>query len=333
MAALLAIAWVAQPLAAGLILGALMGFTLEPVYRALAKRTGRPFLSSLATVVGAGIAIVGVVAGFVLLFVSRAVGFTNAAREALGPEGSLREWAAMWTHWLGRLGLSADNLADRLRDAAAEIASRSAAVAGALATITAVSLLNLFFALLMMHLILRHWQRMAATLETVSPLRPDYTRMILSEFRRVGRQTLSGTVATGLAQGVLAAIGFWATGVPQPLFFGVATAIASLVPAIGTLLVWVPAGLFLFATGHPAMGVAQLLWGALVVVGFSDYVIRPQLVGDEAIPAILTFLALFGGIEVLGLKGVIIGPVVMALAVTILRLYAREAAARRSASP
>jgi predicted PurR-regulated permease PerM len=69
----------------------------------------------------------------------------------------------------------------------------------------------------------------------------------------------------------------------------------------------------------------ELLWGALVVVGYSDYVIRPRLVGDEEMPVILTFLALFGGLEVMGLMGLIAGPVIMALAVAVLRLYAREA--------
>jgi predicted PurR-regulated permease PerM len=90
----------------------------------------------------------------------------------------------------------------------------------------------------------------------------------------------------------------------------------------------VPADVYLFATGHPTMAVGLLLWGALVVVGFSDYVIRPRLVGDEGMPTILTFLALFGGLETLGLPGLIAGPVLMALAVSVLRLYAREARGR-----
>ena len=140
----------------------------------------------------------------------------------------------------------------------------------------------------------------------------------------MGRITLSGTVVTGLVQGALAGLGFWMTGVPRPLFLGIAAAIASLVPAVGTLLVWVPAGLYLLAIGSPGAAAAELAWGALVVVGFSDYVIRPRLVGDEGMPAILTFLALFGGLEVLGLPGLIAGPVLMALAVAVLRLYARE---------
>jgi predicted PurR-regulated permease PerM len=78
------------------------------------------------------------------------------------------------------------------------------------------------------------------------------------------------------------------------------------------------------------MGIALLAWGALVIVGVSDYVIRPRLVGDETMPALLVFLALFGGVEVMGLSGLIIGPVVMALAVAVLRLYAREAKATKT---
>jgi predicted PurR-regulated permease PerM len=154
---------------------------------------------------------------------------------------------------------------------------------------------------------------------------------MLDEFRRVGRLTVSGTVLTGLAQGALATIGFWISGVPQAVFFGIATALASLIPAVGTLLIWVPAGLYLFAIDHPARAVIELVWGAFIVVGFSDYVIRPRLVGDETMPALLVFIALFGGLEVFGLSGLIVGPLVMALAVAILRLYANEEKARRTA--
>ena len=102
-------------------------------------------------------------------------------------------------------------------------------------------------------------------------------------------------------------------------------------PAVGTLLVWVPVGFYLFAIGYPGRALVELGWGSLIVVGFCDYVIRPRLVGDEGTPVLLTLLALFGGLEVLGLSGLIVGPVVMALAVAFLRLYAREEKARPSA--
>jgi len=270
------------------------------------------------------------VVGFISLFVTRGAALTATLVASLGPGGTANGWMQAATGWLGRFGFSPESLSERLRGALTEIASRSAAVAGALASLTASSLLALFFALLTLHVVLLHWDRMVAKLEVLSPLRREYTRLLLAEFRLVGRATLLGTAATGAAQGVFATLGFWATGIPDPLFFGIATAIASLVPAVGTLLVWVPAGLYLLATGHSAMGVALLVWGALVIVGVSDYVIRPRLVGDETMPALLVFLSLFGGVEVLGLRGLIIGPVVMALAVAVLRLYAREAEATKT---
>lgn len=328
VAALLAIAWLSHLFATGLLLGALAGFTLQPMYDRLARWSRRPLLASVTLVLATGTVILGAVVAFVSSFVTQALALIAAAREGLKPGGALSGWLEAVTGWLGRFGISTESLRERLEGAATEIASGSAGAAGAAASLTFRTMLGLFFALLTMHVVIRHWPRMAATAEGVSPLRPEYTRALLEEFRRVGRLTLSGTIVTGLAQGTLAGLGYWITGVPIPLFLAVATAMASLVPAVGTLLVWVPAGIYLFAVGHPTMGVVELLWGTLVVVGFSDYVIRPRLVGDAEMPILLTFLALFGGFEVMGLMGLIAGPVIMALAVAVLRLYAREAGVR-----
>jgi len=329
--AVVAMAWLAAPFATGLLVGALMAFTVQPVYEALARRTGRPVLAALTTVLASAVIIVGAVAGFVRLFVTRAIALAHTVSEELRPGGAITAWVDAVTRWLDRFGVTSESLTERLRAVAGELASRSAGMAGAFASSSFIVVLGLFFALLTMYLVLRHWPRMVTTVVGVSPLLPEYTRALLGEFQRVGRMTLSGAVLTGLAQGALAAIGFWITGVPDAVFFGVATALASLVPAVGTLLVWVPVGLYLFAMGYPGRAIVELAWGALIVVGFCDYVIRPRLVGDEGMPVLLIFLALFGGLEVLGLSGLIVGPVVMALAVAVLRLYAREEKARRSA--
>lgn len=323
--AVLAIVWLAWPFASGLLLGALMGFTCQPLYRRLAAGSGRPFVASVAVVLIAGLAILGSLAGFASLFVAQVSSLASAAREELKPGGLLTGWLGLVTGWLERVGLSTEALTERLNAGAGEIASGSAAVAGVVASRAVNLLLGVFFALLAMHVTLRYWPRMVGALEEVSPLRSQYMRALLEEFRRVGRITLAGTVVTGLVQGLLAGVGYWITGVPKPVFLGIATAVASIVPAVGTLLVWVPAGLYLFATGHPTLAIVLLVWGALVVVGFSDYVIRPRLVGDEGMPPVLTFLSLFGGLETMGLAGLIAGPVIMALAVSVLRLYAREA--------
>jgi predicted PurR-regulated permease PerM len=325
--ALLAVAamvWLAMPFATGIVLGTLLAFTLDPIYLALERRTGRPATASLITVMATLLLLVGGLSAFVTRFVSRVVAFANELRTQLHTGGELSKWIDALTGWLGRFGISMDNVTSQIEAGAGEIASRSATIAGSLATGTFSVLLGLFFAVLTMHLVLLYWSEMVSKFVLISPLDPKHTRELLAEFRRVGRMTISGTVVTGLAQGLLAALGFWITGVPQPIFFGVATALASLIPAVGTLLVWVPAGLYLFAVGHPARAIIELVWGAVCVVGLSDYMIRPRLVGDEAVPTLMVFVALFGGLEVMGLPGLIVGPVTMALAVAVLRLYSAE---------
>lgn len=322
--AVLAIAWLARPFATGILLGALIAFTLEPVYGELVRRTRRPVAASLITIIASAVILAGALSAFVTQFVSGIVEIANAAREQLRTGGELSVWVDAVTRWLGRFGISTASVTAHLQAGAGEIASSSATIAGSFATGAFTALLDSFFAALTMHLVLRYWGRMVSAIAVVSPLDPKHTRGLLSEFRRVGRMTVSGTVLTGLAQGTLAAVGFWITGLPHPLFFGIATALASLIPAVGTLLVWVPAGLYLFATGHAARAIIELVWSALFVVGLSDYLIRPRLVGDEAMPTVLVFVALFGGLKAMGLSGLIVGPVVMALAVAVLRLYSGE---------
>ena len=203
VAAVLAIAWLAQPVAFGVLLGALLAFTLEPVYDMLVRRTGRPLAASLATVLATATVIVALLAGFVSLFVTRAIAFANNVREALSPGGALTAQVDAVSGWLGRFGISTASITSRLSAAAEGIATRLGAMAGSLASGMFGVLLGLFFALLTMHVVLRHWQRMVSAVAAVVPLDPKDTRALLGEFRRVGRLTLSGTVVTGVAQGVL----------------------------------------------------------------------------------------------------------------------------------
>ena len=116
--------------------------------------------------------------------------------------------------------------------------------------------------------------------ERMLPLERKHTHALLDQFRTVGRQVLLGTVVTGLVQGLFAAFGYWITGVREPAFFGALTAIASLVPGVGTVLVWAPVGVALLLGGHLGAGLVELTYSALTVGIISDYVVRPRLVGS-----------------------------------------------------
>jgi predicted PurR-regulated permease PerM len=325
------VVWLAWPFVTALVIGALLAFALEPACHALTRVTRKTPLAAVITVILSGVVIVGAVGGFASVFVTRTVQLTTIARQDLQSGGPLSHMLAALTSWAGRLGIDSAQIMERIQSSIGELASRAGSLAGALASSTFALVLGLFFALLTMYVVLRHWERIVKTLVTASPLDERYTEELLGEFRRIGRTTLSGTVLTGFAQGALATLGYWLTGVPYPIFFGVTTAFASLLPAVGTLLVWVPVGLYLLATGHSGAALAELLWGALIVVAACDYVIRPRLVREETMPALLVFIALFGGLEVIGLAGLIVGPLVMGLALAVLRLYVREKQA--SATP
>ena len=327
--AVLVVAWIAMPVSVGIFLGTLMAFTLQPLYERLKLRV-RPAVAALITVFASMIGIAASTFGLAYLFVTKGVVLTRELIAMVRPGGPASGLLDHLTARAAKLGIPPETIEEKLRDGASDAAARAASIAEVMVGATASALLGLFFAMLTMYFILRNWPKIAIRAQAMLPIRPDYTRALFEEFRSVGRTTLLGTLVTGLAQGLLATIGYVISGVPQPVFFGAATAVASLIPAVGTMLVWVPAGVVLIATGHLGRGVLELAWGLAVIVCVSDYIIRPRLVGGEgSMPALITFAALFGGVEVFGLKGLILGPVLMSLAVAVLRIYAEEAEALR----
>ena len=323
------ILWLVRPVAVGILLGTFLAFMAQPAFERLKRQIGLGW-SAILTVVVSTLALAAFLFSLAWLFVSQGTSLANRLINSFGP-GGVGEGALEYLSRLtARFGLSQEELATRARGLAGEAATRAAKIAASIASTMGSALLALLFAMLAMHYILRNWDTVSQRAQEASPLRPDYTAALFAEFRQVGRTTLVGAFGTALAQGAFATIGYWISGVPEPLFFGAATAVASFVPAVGVLLVLVPVGLGLFLVGHPASAILELTWGLVLVVTVSDYVIRPRLVrGERQVPSLVTFAALFGGIEVLGLEGLIVGPVLMALAIAVLRLYAKEMRKRR----
>jgi predicted PurR-regulated permease PerM len=330
LAAVAAIGWIVMPVGVGILLGTLLAFTLQPLFERLKKYLG-PRWSALALVIGSALTLAVGLSGLVSLLVVRGTMLTREWTASLGPDGSATAVFTALGRLTRRFGVPPDELAARARALAETAAVGAASVAEIILATTASTVLALFFAMLSMNFILRNWEMVALRAEEALPLRPDYTAALFAEFRRVGRATMVGTLGSGIAQGVFATLGYWFAGVPQPLFFGAATAVASLVPAVGTALVWVPVGIVMILVGHTTGGVFELGWGAAAVSALCDYVIRPRLIGgSQSLPSLVTFASLLGGVQIFGLKGLILGPVSMSLAFAVLNLYATEARKRRS---
>ncbi len=325
LAAVTALAWLASPIASGLFLGTLLAFSLLRVHERFSRLLRRPALAALLLALAAGIASVGTVVVLLYFVVVRGMVAASNLAGSFQPEGSFRRTLARLDAATAASPFGPVDISTHVRNAAAAIAAKLAALIPAMASTAFNAALALFFTVMTAYFVLRNWTEILARAERMLPLHPIHTRVVLAEFQKVGKQVFVGTVLTGLAQGVLAGIGYAIGGVPEPALLGALTAACSVVPAIGTLLVWVPVGVGLIVSGHVGAGIFELIWGALVVGVLSDYVIRPKLVGRHGhIPTLLTFIALFGGVSVLGLIGLVVGPVIASVALALLRTYDRE---------
>jgi predicted PurR-regulated permease PerM len=327
----LAAAWVASALWVGMLLGAVMGFTTQPLFRRLAHRwPSRPR--------GVAAAVVTLASGVLLLFLGTVM-LVVLGRELVEIVGVLQRKLASGTSptavfgphvtrlmWHAHLDPSA--LDQRINEALGQAASKAAAAAGAVLEATGGAALTLIVAIVTEYYVLLDWAQIAIRLECILPLEPRHTRALFLEFREVGRGAFVGSVATAFIQGLLATIGYAIAGVPQAVTWGFATAAASLLPVVGTMLVWTPIGIWMVAQGHVAGGVFTLAWSLLVVSLAVDYVIRPALVGKKGhAHPLLTLVALLGGVQVFGLAGLIVAPMVMSLFLAALRIYERDVCA------
>jgi predicted PurR-regulated permease PerM len=151
-------------------------------------------------------------------------------------------------------------------------------------------------------------------ISALMPLRDAQINRLFNGVRDGIVANLYGILGVGIVQGLLTGLALWVLGVSTPLLLGVLAGFSSLVPVLGTSLVWLPAAIYLMVAVQLWKGIALLLWGALVVAS-SDNVVRPLIVrGRVEIHPLLLLFAMLGGLRVFGLLGIFIGPIVLSLA-------------------
>jgi predicted PurR-regulated permease PerM len=182
-------------------------------------------------------------------------------------------------------------------------------------------LFDLFVMLYSTYFLLVHGRELLAQVMSLVPLRPQQKEVLVDKFLSVSRATLKGTLVIGVVQGGLAGLAFAVAGIGGAAFWGAVMAVLSVIPGVGTALVWVPAVLYLFATGQNMAAIGLLLWCA-IVVGTIDNILRPVLVGkDTEMPDILVLFGTLGGLSLFGAVGFVIGPVIAALFLAVWRMY------------
>ncbi len=166
-------------------------------------------------------------------------------------------------------------------------------------------------------------RKMAEKLILWSPLPNKYDLELIKKFRRVSRTTLISVFVTALIQGILGGLGFLFIGWPF-IFIFIIMAFLSLIPYIGSSIFYIPASLYLIISGQVWQGAFVLAWCALVVSNVDELIRAYIIKGKAEVNPIFIIFAIMGGISMFGFWGIIIGPLIIALAVTIMHIYELE---------
>ncbi len=155
------------------------------------------------------------------------------------------------------------------------------------------------------------------------PLSKNHETILIEKIKAVSRSALLGTLVTAAGQGFAGGIAFAICGLPG-FFWGAVMGFASLIPVVGTALVWMPAAIFLFIIGNIKLGIFLIIW-SVVVVGMIDNFVRPLFMSSSAnMSSILIFFSILGGLNLFGLAGLLFGPLIFAITMVLLYIYELE---------
>jgi predicted PurR-regulated permease PerM len=228
------------------------------------------------------------------------------------------------TAWLAALNVDSADLQAQLSTAAVAVSRFIATRALAFGQDTLRIAVYSFLMLYLLFFFLRDGPRLLEGLIRALPLGDERERLLLQRFAEVSRATIKGTLVIGIVQGFIGGVAFWALGLGAPVLWGMVMAFLSLLPAVGPALVWVPAAIYLIVTGQIVSGLVLVVIGALVI-SLIDNLLRPMLVGrDTRMPDYLILLATLGGLAAFGLAGIVIGPIIAALFLSVWQMAEHE---------
>ena len=334
----LAFAWTIGGFLLPVFWAAVLAVLFTPLYKRMEVWLGgRASLAALVTLLGV---IVMVVAPVVLIGIAVTGEAVGVYSEVASGRIDLTEPIAAAERLLPRLTRRATELGvdlDRVREAVSTAAlTASRTVASQLLSVGQQAVhfaLMLAVALYVLFFFLRDGDRLVEVLIRALPLGDPRERQLLGRFAAITRATVKGTFIVAAVQGAIGGIAFWALGLGAPLLWGVMMGLLSLLPAVGSAIVGVPAAGYLVAVG--AWGKALVLVGVGAGgIGMIDNALRPILVGREAgMPDYLILLSTLGGIATFGLSGVVIGPVVAGLFLTVWDIFADEFGPHEAEAP
>jgi predicted PurR-regulated permease PerM len=339
----LGVAWLILPYFKVLTIAVITAVLASPVQvGALRLVRGRNYVAALLSTTLLTGGVFGPLGGLAWLLSRELVGTADTVVTAIREGGLDRlidrlDSPAIFA-FFAQFGLSRAEITQAVADGIQRI---SASVAGGLAaslpdvfTQTAGVILDVVVFYLSVVTLLARGPDLLDWIGRISPLDPRWQQRLFTVFASFARNVVLAGLVCGVLQGAVAAVGYGLAGVERPFVLGVLTGVLTYVPFVGTALVWVPLTVELVLAGKYGTASFVLLWSVGVTASI-DNVVRPLIVrGQSGIHPLLILVGVLGGLRWLGIVGVLIGPVLIAILITLLTIYTEEVeASRRAEAP
>jgi predicted PurR-regulated permease PerM len=319
----LALVWILLPFFSAIFWGTILAVLFQPLQRRLTVTFGnRPNIAALTTLALCVLIVilpVGLLVGTVAQEATFAYGQIKTGQWDFGLyfQKAVQALPFFAQRWLGDVGLGdVAGLQGKLADGAAIISQFMATQAVAIGQNTLRFAIGFGVMLYLVFFLLRDGIAISRRIREAVPLEEIHKRKLLSRFATVVRATVKGNVAVAVVQGLLGGLAFFVLGIKGALLWGTLMAFLSLLPAIGSALVWIPVAVYFLLAGPLWKAIVLTIFCALVM-GAVDNILRPVLVRkDTRLPDWVVLISTLGGVSVFGINGFVIGPLIAALFVS-----------------
>ncbi len=311
---------VISPFLAPLVWAGVLAVVFFSWHQRLEKRWGRTRAAAVSTVAVTLILVVPMIL-FSGAFVRQGLQMARTMQQDLA-NGHF-EWAnQMWISLQARFAAeSSSDLNTVVRDHAEEFARYLATELGVVLQHIARFAFDLVVMILAMFYLFRDGAEVMGRIRRVLPFEEEHRERMIAEAHELIFASVLSSLATAAVHGVVGGVMFAILGISAPLFWGVMMALCSILPVVGSSLIWVPAAIWLFAQGYTTRGIVLVVVCAGVVATVEN-VLRPWLISGRAhLSGLVVFISVLGGISVFGILGVILGPIVVATAASVLDIY------------
>ncbi len=302
---------------------AVLVIVFYPIHKRLAQKIERrglsALLSSLLVVVILVLPLTFLTMALVNELSSTARNLPAHVAQLMDPEAPITGRVSKWIHDHVAVDTarSQEFVIEQLKAAGAVLLGQSLGLVGNILS----AIVKVFFVIITMYYLFRDGDKIVRALPGALPLDHEQSAAIISRTSQVVSASVYGVVTIAMLQGVLGGLAFWILGVPSPILWGAVLALVCMIPIAGSFFVWLPASIYLMLTGHWTKAVLLILWGALVISTIDNF-LRPKLIKNQTkLHELFVFFSVLGGMSVFGLLGIVLGPVVLAIALGLLNTF------------